>query len=35
MTGSIGRWTLELSDLNKETEYQDNKNTREIVYVQR
>ena len=35
MTGTIGRWTLELNDLNKETEYQDNKNIREIVYVQR
>jgi hypothetical protein len=35
MTGTINLWTLELNDLNKETEYQDNKNAREIVYVKR
>lgn len=35
MTGAINRWTLQLNDLNKETEYQDNKNSREIIYVKR
>jgi len=35
MSGTINRWTLQLNDLNKETEYQDNKNSREIVYVKR
>ena len=34
-TGHINRWTLQLNDLNKETEYQDNKNGREIIYVKR
>jgi hypothetical protein len=35
MTGAINRWTLQLNDLNKETEYQDTKNSREIIYVKR
>ena len=35
MSGAINRWTLQLNDLNKETEYQDNKNSREIIYVKR
>lgn len=35
MTGAINRWTLQLNDLNKETEYQDSKNSREIIYVKR
>ena len=35
MTGAINRWTLQLNDLNKEAEYQDNKNGREIIYVKR
>lgn len=35
MSGAINRWTLQLNDLNKETEYQDNKNGREIIYVKR
>ena len=35
MSGSINKITLQLNDLNKETEYQDNKNSREIEYVQR
>ena len=35
MSGAINRWTLQLNDLNKETEYQENKNNREIIYVQR
>lgn len=35
MSGAINRWTLQLNDLNKETEYQDSKNSREIVYVKR
>lgn len=33
--GSINKWTLKINDLNKETEYQDNKNQREIIYVKR
>jgi len=33
MGGTINRLTLQLNDLNKETEYQDNKNNREIIYV--
>ncbi len=33
MIGVINRYTLELNDLNKETEYQDVKNGRETVYV--
>jgi len=35
ISGAINRWTLQLNDLNKETEYQDNKNAREIIYVKR
>lgn len=35
MSGAINKFTLELNDLNKETEYQDNKNNREIIYVKR
>ena len=35
MSGAINKWTLQLNDLNKETEYQDNKNMREIIYVKR
>ena len=35
MSGAINRWTLQLNDLNKETEYQDNKNSREIIYIKR
>ena len=35
MTGAINRYTLQLNDLNKETEYQDTKNSREIIYVKR
>jgi len=35
MSGAINRMTLQLNDLNKETEYQDNKNQREIIYVKR
>jgi len=35
MSGAINRYTLQLNDLNKETEYQDNKNSREIIYVKR
>jgi hypothetical protein len=34
-SGSINKWSLQLNDMNKETEYQDNKNQREIVYVRR
>lgn len=34
-SGSINRWTLTLNDMNQETEYQENKNLREIVYVRR
>jgi len=33
--GSINKWNLRLNDMNKETEYQDNKNSREIIYVKR
>lgn len=35
MSGAINRLTLKLNDLNKETEYQDTKNSREIIYVKR
>jgi hypothetical protein len=35
MSGAINKYTLQLNDLNKETEYQDNKNNREIIYVKR
>ena len=35
MSGAINKYTLQLNDLNKETEYQDNKNSREIIYVKR
>ena len=35
VSGSINKYTLQLNDLNKETEYQDNKNSREIIYVKR
>lgn len=35
ISGTINKITLQLNDLNKETEYQDNKNAREIEYVQR
>jgi hypothetical protein len=35
MSGAINRLTLNFNDLNKETEYQDNKNSREIIYVKR
>lgn len=35
MSGAINRLTLQFNDLNKETEYQDNKNSREIIYVKR
>ena len=35
MSGVINRYTLELNDLNKETEYQEVKNGREFIYVQR
>jgi hypothetical protein len=35
MNGAINSYTLQLNDLNKETEYQDNKNNREIIYVKR
>lgn len=35
MSGTINKITLQLNDLNKETEYQDNKNSREIEYIQR
>ena len=34
-SGSINRWTLTLNDMNQETEYQENKNFREIIYVRR
>lgn len=34
-SGSINRWTLTLNDMNQETEYQENKNLREIIYVRR
>jgi hypothetical protein len=34
-SGTINKWNLQLNDLNKETEYQDNKNQREIIYVRR
>ena len=34
-SGTINRWTLSLNDMNQETEYQENKNLREIVYVRR
>jgi hypothetical protein len=34
-SGSINMWTLSLNDMNQETEYQENKNLREIVYVRR
>lgn len=34
-SGSINIWTLSLNDMNQETEYQENKNLREIVYVRR
>lgn len=33
--GSINKFNLKINDLNKETEYQDNKNQREIIYVKR
>jgi len=33
--GSINKWNLRLNDMNKETEYQDSKNQREIIYVKR
>ena len=33
MNGMINRYTLELNDLNKETEYQEVKNGRETAYV--
>lgn len=33
--GYINKWNLRLNDMNKETEYQDNKNSREIIYVKR
>lgn len=35
ISGAINKLTLQLNDLNKETEYQDNKNSREIIYVKR
>lgn len=35
MSGEINYYTLQLIDLNKETEYQENKNSREIIYVKR
>lgn len=35
MSGAINRYSLQLNDLNKETEYQDTKNSREIIYVKR
>ena len=35
MSGAINRLTLNFNDLNKETEYQDNKTSREIIYVKR
>ena len=35
MSGEIIYYTLQLIDLNKETEYQENKNSREIIYVKR
>jgi len=35
MSGAINRYTLQLNDLNKETEYQETKNSREIIYVKR
>ena len=35
MSGAINRFTLQLNDMNKETEFQNNKNQREIVYIQR
>ena len=35
MSGAINRLTLNFNDLSKETEYQDNKNSREIIYVKR
>lgn len=34
-TGTINKLSLVLNDMNKETEYQDNKNQREIIYVKR
>lgn len=35
LSGSINTWTLTLNDMNQETEYQENKNSREVVYVRR
>jgi len=34
-SGSINSWSLTLNDMNQETEYQENKNLREISYVRR
>ena len=33
LTGTINKFTLKFNDLNKEAEYQENKNAREIGYV--
>ena len=33
MSGAINKYTLQFSDLNRETEYQNNKNQREIIYI--
>lgn len=35
LTGTIDKWTLKFNDLNKEAEYQENKNQREIVYIRK
>ena len=34
-SGNINSWTLQLNDLNKETEYQDNKYNRELPFILR
>ena len=35
MSGAINRLTLQLNDMNKETEFQNNKNQREVLYIKR
>ena len=35
LTGAINKLTLQFNDLNKEAEYQENKNQREITYIKK
>jgi hypothetical protein len=35
LTGAINNLTLQFNDLNKEAEYQENKNQREIIYIKK